>query len=375
MKKIVYQDYDNCLTNLSNSILKHFGIEPFHTTLKVIDDILESKDYENIILILNDGLSTNILKEHLSEDTFLRRHIKSDITSTFPATTTACTTSVITGLNPAEHCWIGWDVYVKDIDKTVTLYTNTIKDTEVEAADYNVGFKFFPYKTIFDHINEKTEHKAYFVSPYGDVKYDFEEPDKMYSEIKRLCQEKGKKFIYGYCNNPDNLMHDFGTDHPDVKKRIEKIDSDIKKLSQELKNSLIISTADHGHIDVKYKNLDDYPSIKKTLVRTTSIEARAANFFVKDNLRDEFVKEFREHLGEHFTLFTKQEVVDRQLFGPGEENPRFRSCLGDYLALATSDYAIIYDSTSWIMKSTHGGVTKDETIVPLIIIDTDNLNQ
>ncbi len=44
-------DYDNCLVNLSNSILKHFGAETSAPTLKMADKLLE-KEYRNVVVLL-----------------------------------------------------------------------------------------------------------------------------------------------------------------------------------------------------------------------------------------------------------------------------------------------------------------------------------
>lgn len=372
--KIVYPNYENCLTNVINSILKNFEIEPFHTTLKYLDDILENNIYKNVVLILNDGLGTNILKRNLDENDFLIQHLYKNITSVFPATTTASTTSVITGLNPVEHNWLGWDVYIKDIDKTVTLYLNKIKDTEELAADYNVGHNFFPYTTVFQLINSAGKYKAYGVSPYEDVKYSFSEPDNMYNEIKKLCNMSGKKYIYTYYNEPDYLMHDLGVDNIDVKNNIKYINNNIEKLSKELKDTLIIVTADHGHINVEYEFLTNYPSIKELLVRDISIESRATNFFVKSDKFHEFETEFNKYLGKYFLLLTKQEIIEKKLFGTGKVNERFYSCIGDYMALGIGNKSIAYNVDEDPLKSNHAGITEDEVVVPLIIIDTNKIN-
>ncbi len=37
--KVIYPDYENCLTNLTNSILKYFDITPYHKTLKELDEV------------------------------------------------------------------------------------------------------------------------------------------------------------------------------------------------------------------------------------------------------------------------------------------------------------------------------------------------
>ena len=70
---IKYPDYENCLANLACSVLKHFGIEPPNSTYKPADELL-AKEYRNIILLLLDGMGTNILEKHLSPDGFFRSH-------------------------------------------------------------------------------------------------------------------------------------------------------------------------------------------------------------------------------------------------------------------------------------------------------------
>ena len=60
---------------------------------------------------------------------FLYRNMLKEISSVVPATTTASTTSMLTGLTPVEHGWLAWDLYFKKEDKIVTMFTNKIKDT------------------------------------------------------------------------------------------------------------------------------------------------------------------------------------------------------------------------------------------------------
>ena len=48
---IRYTNYNKCLTNVANSILKYYDLKTYHSTLKELDDILEEKRYKNIILM------------------------------------------------------------------------------------------------------------------------------------------------------------------------------------------------------------------------------------------------------------------------------------------------------------------------------------
>ena len=49
-----------------------------------------------------------------------------NIDAVFPATTTASTTSVLSGKNPNEHGWLGWDLYFKEFDKTISIFPNMV---------------------------------------------------------------------------------------------------------------------------------------------------------------------------------------------------------------------------------------------------------
>ena len=112
---MLFPDFNNNIVSLSNSLLKHYGIKPFHPTLGVLDEVL-AQGKKNIIFMILDGLGENILKKHLKEQSFLRRHCVGTISSVFPPTTAAATTSFHSGLYPIEHGWLGWMPYFKDIN-------------------------------------------------------------------------------------------------------------------------------------------------------------------------------------------------------------------------------------------------------------------
>lgn len=367
--KIMCADYNNCLVNVSNSILKCYGVKNEHDTLKELDVYL-AKGYKNVVLLLYDGFGSNLIKRHLGENSFLYKNKIKDITSVFPATTTAATTSLITGKTPMEHCWLGWDIYIKSIDKTITMYKNVLKGTKTKAANRNVANEEFPYVTIFDKINESNNAKAYCVSPYEGVIYDSDEPDQMYDKIIDLCKDSDKKFIYAYCREPDHSMHDYGTDDDKIIEIMKTLDKKTNQLCDNLEDTLIIITADHGHMTAgEHIVLDDYPILKNMLIRETSLEPRTTNFFVKIEMLKLFKQEFNKLFGKYFTLLSKQEVIDKKLFGDGIPHEKFESCLGDYLAIAISDKSIDdkYDPNP--LKGLHAGSTEDEILIPLIVVE------
>ena len=366
---VVKNNYNECLTNLACSIRKYFGLEYKHNTLDYIDKILEEKHPKNVVTILCDGMGSNIMDRMLPSNSFLIRNRIKSITTVFPATTVAATTSMMTGLNPVETGMLGWDMYYKDIDKTITVFMNSEKgDSECrtlqEAIDYNN--KHMIRKSIMEELNEKTNYKGYILFPFGENAY--KDLDEMYKIIENKCNEEGKKYIYVYDTNPDHTMHEIGCDKPEIKSIIEDINSRIEKLSKKINNTVIFVVADHGHHNVENLFIKDYPDIEECLFRNTSLEPRAINFFVKPDKKELFVELFNKYFSDDFDLYPMEDVIESKLFGDGLENEIFRDALGDYLAIAKTDKTLLYDG-SVILKSQHAGYTDDEILVPLIVID------
>lgn len=359
-------DYNNSLTNLACSILKYFECDYTHNTLKIVDDYLEEYKPKNVILMLCDGMGYNILNRTLDKDDFLVKNGVGYITSVFPATTTACTTSVTTGLNPSEHCWLGWENYVKELDQVVIMYFNKIKDTDIHI---NKKCKdIFNYETIIDKINKKDNFKASIISCFESEFYD--KYDNMFPLIKSKLNKSDKNYIYAYYKDPDELMHEYGTDTSESINEIKNINKKIEEFSNTLTDTVLIVIADHGHTNIDYIYLEDYEEIFNMLKRTTSCDARSAMMTVKDEYINVFKDTFNKYFSNYFDLLTKEEIINTSLFGDGIPNKLFDSCLGDFIAIAKDKYAIKYKRVpgKTPMKSTHAGNTLDETLVPLIMI-------
>lgn len=110
-------NYNECITNLACSIRKNFELDYKHNTLEYIDKILEDKKPKNVVVILFDGMGSRVLDRTLDENSFFIKNKLKEITTVFPTTTTASTYSIMTGLNPVEHGFLGWNSYILPLDK------------------------------------------------------------------------------------------------------------------------------------------------------------------------------------------------------------------------------------------------------------------
>lgn len=368
MMKQQFPDYNNSITSLAVSILEEFGIKSGKQGLQLVDPYLQ-KGHENIVILLLDGMGTNIIRQNLDKNGFFNSHYIGTYSSVFPPTTVAATTSILSGKNPCEHCWLGWDCYYPQIDKNVTVFYNTESGTDQPAAPYNVASKYCGYKSIITQINENGGN-AYevtpFVSPFPDTF------SQICKQVKKLCCKPEKKFIYAYWSEPDHTMHAEGCYTEISKQVVSDLETQVKLLCDSLKDAVVIVTADHGHINSKGVCLYDYPRIAECLVRSPSIEPRTLNLFVKEDKKKQFESEFEKEFGGKFLLMTKEEVLDKKMFGDGVEHPCFRDMIGDYLTIAIDDLSIFNTKKEVdYFVGVHSGLTQDEMNIPLIIIEKE----
>ena len=109
MKNIIYPNYNCCILNTIATVMKYYGLPCEYTVLPELEAAL-AKKYKTIVLMVFDGMGIDALEKNLKPTDFLNQHIKSDLTSVVPSTTTAAMTAYYAGKSPLEHGWLGWSL-------------------------------------------------------------------------------------------------------------------------------------------------------------------------------------------------------------------------------------------------------------------------
>ncbi|MBQ2695502.1 alkaline phosphatase family protein [Candidatus Saccharibacteria bacterium] len=365
----VKNDYTKCVTNLACSVRQYFELPTMHATLPALDEELQKYHPRNVVVLLFDGMGANIMERALPKNAFFRQHKKCNIYTVFPATTTAATTAIRTGLNPVEHGWLGWNMYYAPIDKTIALFYNCEKskgkNKKIEPCQDFLDHKNYLYQgNTADDLTKVGNVSATELFPFGD--HPYRNLKDMLSQIERLCSQPGRHYIYAYDEEPDHTMHKKGPDSIKAGHLITTRSKKVANLATKLHDTLLVVVADHGHMKSRHYYLKDYPEITALLARTTSLEQRATSFKVKDGKKAEFRQRFEIAFGKDFTLYDSKDVISSKLFGDGTETPLFRPALGDFLAI-TDTGACLTAPDDKAMPSNHAGYHDDEIIVPLII--------
>ena len=379
-KSIILPNYEHCILNLITSILKNYNVETKHKSLESMDNILNNK-YKNVVFIILDGMGEHIL-EKVSPAGYFRKKEIDCITSVYPSTTTAALTTYYSGKPPYETGWIAWSQYFKEYGRDIDMLSHRESYTsrDLKNARINVFDTTVKYKSVFEQIEEALPNiKAYEITPsYSDKRAKrsirADSIDEIIMNIETLCKNPDEKFILAYCDNPDGLLHKFGTDSEEVKEFIENTERKIEDMCKNLtEDTVVIISADHGHKDInKAYSILDYPEIQKCLISLPSLESRVVTFWVKEDMKEEFVKNFNKNFENDFWLMTKEEFLEKNMLGFGKKHPKIDDFIGNYIALSISDSIIKLENYltegKKLKKSTHCGLTKEEMEVPVIII-------
>ncbi len=381
---ILMPDYKHCILNLITSILKNYGVETKYQGLEKVDQYLK-KSYKNIVLVVLDGMGENILKECLPNGLFAKHKIDT-ITSVYPSTTTAAMTTYYAGKPPIETGWLGWSQYFKEYGTSFDVLKETDSYTGEKLDVKNLKiWDIIGYKTIYEQIEEQNPSvKTFEIMPEYCAKkakrtMTANTIEQMCESIVALCKNPEEKFVMVYSDNPDGILHKYGCHAEEVKNFMMETEKSFEEMLQELQgtNTLLVICADHGHQDIdEVIDLLEIDELQDCLLMPPTLEPRMTGFFVKLDKKQEFEKIFQARLAEKFKLFSKEELLESQLFGNGQKHKKVEDFLGDYVAISIADARMVLGTylsrekkKTDEQKSTHCGLTKNEMEVPLIVFE------
>ena len=339
-------------------------------------------DAQQLTIVVVDGLGMNFINK-LDSTSFLRRHLRMELQTVFPSTTSSAFTSLTTAAWPNRHSIIGWDMYLDEIDSVATILRfERRNDGEplgrlgvIEAQAYPVpslfgGFAGKLFSVVPDGI-ANTPYSDY----WGGHNATYASYDDLTNGVDKAISlsrvTKAPSIIYLYAIDVDYAAHEYGTNAKQTMDAVERVDKAIERLALGLPPSTrLMLTADHGQLDGRTHEILPTNSLIEHLSHEPWGDAREMHFAVKPGSEEEFETEFRGQYGEFAFLLTADEVEALELFGPGRIEDAAWRRLGTHLAISRGADTFIYLAKPDPMQfiGYHSGLTPDEMLVPLIVV-------
>ena len=376
------------IVNLMSSISYSFGKKHNYNELKSVT-AKELNDFENIVLIVIDGLGYNYLKTQT--DSFLFKHIHSKLTTTFLSTTACANTAFLVGYPPQQHALTGWTINLKEVGGITEIlpFIPRFGGKTLSKSKFNFS-KIMDIKSFhkdfkgecFSIIEKEKSTRDFIRHVAKDTKIL---PVKKYKDIfKKLSdliakKSKKRRFIHAYMDEFDAIQHRHGVDDKRSNKLFADIDSRIKALSETLKgsNTKLIIVSDHGLVNVPKESeiwVEDISGLQECLTIPMTGEPRVRDCFVRPGKVKEFEKIVTEQMSTYCWCFKGEQLIKDNFYGLGTPNKKLFDRVGDYVLIMKENYILRDKLTGYghhqkSEKASHGAFSDEEMLVPLIVLD------
>ncbi|MDQ2049189.1 alkaline phosphatase family protein [Natronolimnohabitans sp. A-GB9] len=421
----LFPDYDGyCFAGVPDTVASVLGADGV-ARRPLPDDVLEGVGdvYDRVLVVVVDGFGLEFWKRHSHP---LLERLESEgtvspLTATYPSETAAAMTTFHTGRLPASHGAIGWDIYDPVADASYEAFTGEVKagdesvDPELQAV-----FEGEPIYPALADAGIDSHHVVPFADTYdGAVAHsyqwnrDVQNTDDTGSLSDRDHQHESRRdhviegfgdaledafaaaddpaSLFAYLPQIDAAAHASGTDSTAYRETVattfdtlERALSRLDRNDTDAGETLVVVTADHGHVDTdpdRNVDLERYDGVMARLERHATGEPvryagspRNLHLHLRDpdRTRDRVQAILEEQL--EARIFTREDALERGLFGDGPTSETFRRRLGD-LVVCHRDRSVWFgsDRDHLELVGVHGGLHPDEMLVPFAASDLASL--
>ncbi len=378
----------------------------FASLPKHILELLSSNQYDAVVFFLIDAFGWRFF-DKFQDMPFLRQVTQEGtvkkLTSQFPSTTAAHITTIHTGMPVGEHGIFEWYYYEPTLDNVIapllhsfagTPQRDTLKPTGVKASS------LYPTTTLYRPLKKQGvkatifQHREYTPSTYSDIIFRGAKaigyrtlPEALVSLAAKMSEAAPPAYFFFYFDRIDAIGHVYGPGSDQLTAEIlvflmamEKIF--LKAMTGNRKKILFILTADHGQTETDplttiYLNRDPaFAGVEKFLKTNRNGDlivpaGSARDFFLY--VQEEELEETRAFLASRLEgraeVWKVAKLMEEGYFGQ-VLSPQFRGRAGNLVILPYGGESVWWyekDSFEQRFHGHHGGLTKEEMEIPLIM--------
>ncbi len=322
------------------------------------------------------------------------------LTSVFPSTTTAALTALWSGYTPAEHGFVGYQLFLREYGVRAEMISFSPVATKTLGRDQllDAGLKPEQFSAApslpqtLAHANVPVYNML--EQPYVDSALSlvqirgargtrsFVTSSDMWIVLRNLVEEhrSERALFVTYWSAIDTLSHTYGPSSDTITAEIDNLGYSFEKefllrLSSSTRDgTLFLLAADHGQLDAPPPRavfLNAHPELRDQLVMDYAGEPRAAYLYCRNGKVDAVRDYIENKLANKFFVLDSQLALDAGLFGSGILSPEVRYRIGDLIALPRENYFMWDRTEEPKMQGRHGGLAEEEMFVPLIAARLD----
>ncbi len=347
-------------------------------------NVLGLPETNRACLLVIDGLGLELLRSHQAAAPFLAELAFNSrpLTAGFPSTTVTSLASLGTGLVPAVHGMLGYQVAIPGTDR---LLNGLHWPDDIDP----VGWQ--PKPTIFERAQDagiapiQVAPSAYAGSGLtraalrGTHYRGADSLGSLAALAAEALAESDRTLVLAYHGELDGMGHSYGVGSPAWTFQLAHVDRLAEQLATSLPHgTMMYVTADHGMVNVGPDDridLDGAASALRDGVALLGGEARVRHVYTRPGAAADVLATWRETLGEHAWVVSRDEAFKHGWFGPPGDaagtDEALLARIGDVVAACAGNSAIVTPSTeprASTLIGMHGSLTQAEQLVPLLAV-------
>jgi hypothetical protein len=364
---------ESSLADLSASILASL-------TGDAAANVLGLREVGRVCLLLVDGLGLELLRGHQAAAPFLAELAFNSrpLTAGFPSTTVTSLASLGTGLPPAVHGMLGYQVAVPGEGR---LLNGLHWPKDIDPVAWQ------PEPTIFQRA-KAAGVSAVNVSPAAYKKSglttaalrgaDYRAADSL-GALAALAAaslaESDRALVIAYHGDLDAIGHQYGVSSQAWVNQLAHVNQLAEQIASALPHGAVMYvTADHGMVNVGSDDRIDADAEGSPLrdgVALLGGEPRTRHVYAQPGAADDVLATWREVLGERAWVLSREEAIKDGWFGPvgTTVSDAMSARIGDVVAACAGTWAVVASKAEpfeSVLVGMHGSLTATEQLVPML---------
>ena len=364
---------ESSLADLSGSIIASL-------TGDAAANVLGLPEVGRVCLLIIDGLGLELLRGHQAAAPFLAELAFNSrpLTAGFPSTTVTSLGSLGTGLPPAAHGLLGYQVAVpgegrllnglhwpKEVDPVAWQPRPTIYEQAAAAGVTTVHVAPGAFRS--SGLSRATLRGADYRNAHSI--------GALAALTVDALGQADRVLVSAYHGQLDGCGHEFGVSSPAWVNELAHVDKLAEQIAAGLPfGSVMYVTADHGMVNVGSEDRIDADTEGTPLREGVALlggEPRARHVYTRPGAADDVLAIWREVLGERAWVMSREEAIKDGLFGPVDApvSEAMTARIGDVVAACAGTWSIICSKDEPLESSLvgmHGSLTPDEQLVPML---------